>query len=70
MVAVECGVESVAKEFECAYRFKTCHCHKDAEEEENGAHVDARQHVGDTFLHSSVFFGKGKVGVEYLGYCP
>ena len=70
MIAIECCVKTFAKEFKGSDGFKTCHCHKNAKEEEDSAHVDAREHVGDAFLHTASLFGQCKVGIENLSDCP
>jgi len=44
--------------------------HHNAEEEENGAHVDAAQQVGNALLERHVFVIMMQSAVEYLGYCP
>ena len=70
MVTLEHDVEALAQLYEHANGFETGHCHEYAKEEEYGAHIDARQHVGHAFLHSTLLLGMAKVAVEYFAHRP
>ena len=70
MVAVEPYVEALAELCQHAYGLKTCHGHKDSEEEEDGRHIDAREHVGDALLHSALLRYVRQAAVEHLRNGP
>ena len=67
MVAVEGFVEAFAQTGKHADFLQYGHGHQDAEEEHNGAEVDAGQQVAHTLGHSVVF---GCVMMEDFGDCP
>ena len=70
VVAVEPFVQPQAELRKYAYHFQTGHGHEDAQEKEDGAHVNAREHIGDALLCAAVVAAVGQVAVEYLRYGP
>ena len=70
MVVVESVVECTTHGGKYADFLKAGHGHQNAEEEKNGAHVDAAQQVGNALLERHVFVIMMQSAVEYLGYCP
>ena len=70
MVACEGHVEALAKSGEHTDGLQTSHGHKDAEEEQNGRHVDARQHVSDALLHGSLLLFFLQAGIEHFSNGP
>ena len=70
MVAVEYGVEALAKSCQNANLREASYSHEDAEEEEDGRHVNTREQVAHTLLGSLVVVSAVQVAVEHLSSSP
>ena len=70
MILIKYSVKCTSHRSEYTNFFETSHGHQDAKEEQNGAHVDAAQQVGNALLERHVFVIMMQSAVEYLGYCP
>lgn len=64
------NVEPLAEDLKSASGSDSVDGNEDAEEEEDGAHVDAREHVGHALLRAAVVTSVGEVAVEYFRYGP
>ena len=70
MILIKYRVKCTSHRSEYTNFFETSHGHQDAKEEQNGAHINATQQIGNTLLECHFFLMAMQFAVEYLGNCP
>ena len=70
VVAMEGMVEALSHDRQHAHLLQAGHRHQDAEEEEDGAHIDAAQQLADPLAHVACCLGPFRQAEEQLRHRP